>query len=303
MAIPYVRGIEFEYGEVQQVSPLIRRVIANNPGPFTYVGTGVYIVGHGEVAVIDPGPMDETHFAALKKALEGETVTHVLVTHGHSDHSPLAAPLAEWAGCKTYAKNCGVPTAKGELGSADDLGFMPDVMVGDGDSFSGPGWTLDVIETPGHTCNHLCFALREENACLSGDHIMGWSTTVVAPPDGDMADYMDSLEKIRVKGFETLWPTHGDPVRGKDFVNTFITEYAKHRRAREAAILEHLRNGETSIPAMVEIMYADVEKRLHPAAAMSVLGHMIALIKTGVVVSPDAAPTVRSRFELVRTAA
>jgi glyoxylase-like metal-dependent hydrolase (beta-lactamase superfamily II) len=303
MAIPYVRGIEFEYGEVQQVSPLIRRVIANNPGPFTYVGTGVYIVGHGEVAVIDPGPMDETHFAALKKALEGETVTHVLVTHGHSDHSPLAAPMAEWAGCKTYAKNCGVPTAKGELGSADDLGFMPDVMVGDGDTFSGPGWTIDVIETPGHTCNHLCFALREENACLSGDHIMGWSTTVVAPPDGDMADYMDSLEKIRVRGFDTLWPTHGDPVRGKDFVNEFITEYARHRRAREAAILEHLRNGQTSIPAMVEIMYADVEKRLHPAAAMSVLGHMIALMKTGVVVSPDAEPTVRSRFELVRTAA
>lgn len=303
MAIPYVRGIEFEYGEVQQVSPLIRRVIANNPSPFTYVGTGVYIVGHGEVAVIDPGPMDETHFEALKAALKGETVTHVLVTHGHSDHSPLAMPLAEWAGCKTYAKNCGIPTAKGELGSADDLGFMPDVKIGDGDSFSGPGWTLDVIETPGHTCNHLCFGLREENACLSGDHIMGWSTTVVAPPDGDMADYMDSLEKIRTKGFETLWPTHGDPVRGKDFVNEFITEYASHRRAREAAILAHLRNGETSIPAMVEIMYADVEKRLHPAAAMSVLGHMMALIKAGTVRTPDAAPTVRSRFELVSTTA
>jgi len=303
MAIPYVRGIEFKYGEVQQVSPLIRRVIANNPSPFTYVGTGVYIVGHDEVAVIDPGPMDETHFEALKAALKGETVTHVLVTHGHSDHSPLAMPLAEWAGCKTYAKNCGIPTAKGELGSADDLGFMPDVKIGDGDSFSGPGWTLDVIETPGHTCNHLCFALREENACLSGDHIMGWSTTVVAPPDGDMADYMDSLEKIRTKGFETLWPTHGDPVRGKDFVNEFITEYASHRRAREAAILAHLRNGETSIPAMVEIMYADVEKRLHPAAAMSVLGHMMALIKTGTVRTPDAVPTVRSRFELVSTTA
>ncbi|WP_340693888.1 MBL fold metallo-hydrolase [Hyphomonas sp.] len=301
MAIPYVRGIEFEYGEVQQVSPLIRRVIANNPGPFTYVGTGVYIVGHGEVAVIDPGPMDETHFEALKAALKGETVTHVLVTHGHSDHSPLAMPLAEWAGCKTYAKNCGIPTAKGELGSADDLGFMPDMKIGDGDSFSGPGWTLDVIETPGHTCNHLCFALREENACLSGDHIMGWSTTVVAPPDGDMADYMESLEKIRPRGFETLWPTHGDPVRGKEFVNEFITEYARHRRAREAAILEHLRNGETSIPAMVAIMYADVEKRLHPAAAMSVLGHMVALIKGGVVRTDDAAPTVRSKFELIRT--
>ena len=200
MAIPYIREIEFEYGVVEQVSPLIRRVIANNPGPFTYVGTGVYIIGHGEVAVIDPGPENADHFEALKKALEGETVTHVLVTHGHSDHSPLATPLAEWAGCKTYAKNCGVPTAKGELGSADDLGFMPDVKVGDGDVISGPGWTLDVIETPGHTCNHLCFGLREENACLSGDHIMGWSTTVVAPPDGDMGDYMRSLDKIQADG-------------------------------------------------------------------------------------------------------
>ncbi len=303
MAIPYIREIEFEYGVVEQVSPLIRRVIANNPGPFTYVGTGVYIIGHGEVAVIDPGPENADHFEALKKALEGETVTHVLVTHGHSDHSPLATPLAEWAGCKTYAKNCGVPTAKGELGSADDLGFMPDVKVGDGDVISGPGWTLDVIETPGHTCNHLCFGLREENACLSGDHIMGWSTTVVAPPDGDMGDYMRSLDKIQAMEFDTLWPTHGSPIRGKEFVDRFITEYANHRRAREAAILDQMRSGQTSIPEMVKVMYADVDKRLHPAAAMSVLGHMIELIKTGVAVSPDDKPTVRSHFELVKSAA
>ncbi|HBQ47955.1 MAG: MBL fold metallo-hydrolase [Hyphomonas sp.] len=303
MAIPYIREIEFEYGVVEQVSPLIRRVIANNPGPFTYVGTGVYIIGHGEVAVIDPGPENADHFEALKKALEGETVTHVLVTHGHSDHSPLATPLAEWAGCKTYAKNCGVPTAKGELGSADDLGFMPDVKVGDSDVISGPGWTLDVIETPGHTCNHLCFGLREENACLSGDHIMGWSTTVVAPPDGDMGDYMRSLDKIQAMEFDTLWPTHGSPVRGKEFVDRFITEYANHRRAREAAILDQMRSGQTSIPEMVKVMYADVDKRLHPAAAMSVLGHMIELIKTGVAVSPDDKPTVRSHFELVKSAA
>lgn len=301
MAIPYVRGLEFEYGVCEQVSPLIRRVVANNPGPFTFMGTGVYIIGHGQVAVLDPGPVDEAHFEALKAALEGETVTHVLVSHGHSDHSPLATPLAEWAGCKTYAKNCGVPTAKGELGSADDLGFMPDVRVGDGDVIEGAGWTLDVIETPGHTCNHLCFGLREENACFSGDHIMGWSTTVVAPPDGDMGDYMASLEKVRAMQFETLWPTHGAPVREKAFVNTFITEYANHRRAREAAIMEHLKQGETSIPAMVEVMYADVEKRLHPAAAMSVLGHMLQFVKEGQVKTPDETPTVRSRFELVRT--
>ena len=303
MAIPYIREIEFEYGVVQQVSPLIRRVIANNPGPFTYVGTGVYIVGHGEVAVIDPGPEDSIHFEALKAALDGETVTHVLVSHGHSDHSPLARPLAEWAGCKTYAKNCGVPTAKGELGSADDLGFIPDVKVGDGDVISGPGWTLDVIETPGHTCNHLCFGLREENACFSGDHIMGWSTTVVAPPDGDMADYMNSLDKIQEMKFDILWPTHGNPVRGAAFVDEFITEYANHRRAREAAVIAQLQSGETSIPEMVKVMYADVDSRLHPAAAMSVLGHMIKLIREGVAISPDEKPTVRSHFELIRTAA
>jgi glyoxylase-like metal-dependent hydrolase (beta-lactamase superfamily II) len=299
MAIPFVRGIEFEYGRVDQVSPLVRRVIANNPGPFTYVGTGVYIIGTGEVAVIDPGPMQQDHFDALKAALKGERVTHVLVTHGHSDHSPLAQPLAEWAGCKTYAKDCGVHTAKDELGSPDDLGFTPDVRVGDGDVLSGPGWTLDVIETPGHTINHLCFGLREENACFSGDHIMGWSTTVVAPPDGNMGAYMRSLEKVRRMGFETLWPTHGDPVRGKAFVETFITEYANHRKAREAAIVAELRGGENSIPAMVARMYVDVDKRLHPAAAMSVLGHMLDLIERGVVATPDSAPTVRSQFELV----
>ncbi|WP_213271063.1 MBL fold metallo-hydrolase [Hyphomonas sp.] len=298
MPIPFVREIEFEYGRVDRVSPLIRRVIANNPGPFTYTGTGVFIVGQGEVAVIDPGPDLAEHFEALKAALAGEKITHILVTHGHSDHSPLAGPLAEWAGCRTYARDAGIHTAKDELGSADDLRFMPDVKLKDGDTVSGPGWTLEAIFTPGHTANHTCFALREENACFTGDHIMGWSTTVVSPPDGDMGDYMDSLEKIRVRGFETLWPTHGEAVRGKEFVNTFITEYAAHRRAREAAIIEQLARGRTNIPEMVSEMYADVDKRLHPAAAMSVLGHMIDLVRRGVARTPDSAPTTRSVFEL-----
>lgn len=294
MGIPFVKEIDFEYGKVEQVSPLIRRVIANNPGPFTYVGTGVYIIGHGKVAVIDPGPDQSEHFDALKAILKDETITHVLVTHGHSDHSPLAQPLADWAGCKTYAKNCGVPTAKGELGSADDLGFQPDVKIGDGDVISGPGWTLDVIETPGHTSNHLCFGLREENACLSGDHIMGWSTTIVAPPDGNMADYMRSLDKIEERNFDILWPTHGSPVR--EDVNGFIGAYRQHRLDREAAVIKHLNAGETNIPKMVETMYADVDKRLHPAAAMSVLGHMLKLVEEGRVETADQKPTVRSEF-------
>lgn len=294
MGIPYNKDIEFEYGKVEQVSPLIRRVIANNPGPFTFVGTGVYIIGHGKVAVIDPGPDQSEHLDALKEVLKNETVTHVLVTHGHSDHSPLAKPLANWAGCLTYAKNAGVPTAKGELGSADDLGFQPDVQIGDGDVISGPGWTLDVIETPGHTCNHLCFGLREENACLTGDHIMGWSTTIVAPPDGDMGDYMRSLDKIEERGFDILWPTHGSPIR--EDVQGFVQAYRTHRLQREAAIIKHLEAGETNIPKMVETMYADVDKRLHPAAALSVLGHMLKLVDEGRVQTDDASPTVRSAF-------
>jgi glyoxylase-like metal-dependent hydrolase (beta-lactamase superfamily II) len=303
MAIPFVRGLEFSYGVVQQVSPLIRRVVANNPGPFTYLGTGVYIIGRGDVAVIDPGPDDAVHFEALKDALDGERVTHVLVTHGHSDHSPLAKPLANWAGCRTFAREAGIHTAKDELGSPDDLRFTPDVKLADGETVSGPGWTLETIYTPGHTANHLCFALAEENACFTGDHIMGWSTTVVAPPDGDMGDYMLSLEKIRKRQFETLWPTHGDAVRGRDFVNTFITEYANHRRAREAAILGQMREGMTSIPDIVAVLYADVDKRLHPAAAMSVLGHMLDLIRRGIVRADAAQPTVRDSFELVKATA
>ncbi len=303
MAIPFIRDIEFEYGKSEQVSPLIRRVIANNPGPFTFIGTGTYIIGRGEVAVLDPGPHDEAHFEALKAALVGETVKYVLVSHGHSDHSPLARPLAAWAGCKVYAKDCGKRTAKGELGSEDDVGFYPDVMIKDGDSFSGPGWTLETIETPGHTCSHLCFDLKQENACLSGDHIMGWSTTIVAPPDGNMADYFDSLDKIEACGFETLWPTHGSPITGKAFVKDFIQAYRLHRQAREDGIVAHLKAGETSIPNMVKDMYIGLEERLFPAACMSLLGHMLKLIDEGRVTCDVAQPVVQSAYRLVEVEA
>lgn len=299
MAIPFIRDLEFEYGEVAQVSPLIRRVIANNPGPFTFVGTGVYIVGRGEVAVIDPGPNDPVHFEALKAALEGETVKCVLVTHGHSDHSPLARPLAEWAGCEVYAKDCGKPTAKGELGSEDDRDFYPDNLLKDGDSFSGSGWTLDVVETPGHTCSHICFDLKEENACFTGDHIMGWSTTIVAPPDGNMSEYFHSLDKIEQRAFDTLWPTHGAPLQGADFVKEFIQAYRQHRQDREDGILTQMKTGVSSIPAIVEALYIGLEPRLIPAACMSVLGHMVKLVDEGRVSYQGDTPHVQSEFRLM----
>jgi glyoxylase-like metal-dependent hydrolase (beta-lactamase superfamily II) len=283
VGIPFVREVKFVYGEADQVSPLIRRVVAENPGPFTYLGTGVYIIGRGEVAVIDPGPPLDQHFEALKRALQGERVTHVFTTHTHLDHSPLAHPLAQWAGCKVY----GTPDPSGShdtvsLEEDGEEGFMPDVVVKDGDVFTGPGWTLEAITTPGHMSNHVCYALKEENALFSGDHIMGWSTTVISPPDGNMGDYYRSLDKVKARGFATLWPTHGPPVQD---ANTFIDAYVAHRRAREAAILARLAAGDTLIFDMVKVIYKDVDARLHPAAARSVLAHMIYLVEAGQVVA------------------
>lgn len=295
--IPLVRDIAFEYGKTDQVSPLIRRVIANNPGSFTYTGTGVYIIGRGEVAVLDPGPMDETHFTALKAELEGETITHVLVTHSHMDHSPLAHPLAKWAGCKVYAKGPAIPShSEVRMEAGDDLSFNPDETIGDGWAASGPGWTLEAIETPGHTSNHLCYALAEENAVFSGDHVMGWSTTVISPPDGNMADYLASLAKIRDRGFKTIWPTHGPPVI--EDATGFIQAYIDHRKAREAAILTRLEAGDTGIPQMVRTIYAEIDRKLHPAACHSVLGHMIHLVGEGRVETTDAIPGVQSQYAL-----
>jgi glyoxylase-like metal-dependent hydrolase (beta-lactamase superfamily II) len=285
--IPFVRDMTFEYGAPQQVSPLIRRVVANNPGPFTFRGTGVYIVGRGEVAAIDPGPDDPAHLAALQHALEGERVSHIFVTHRHLDHSPAARPLAAATGAKIYASGIAPKFSDDDFvaEAGDDLGFKPDIVVRDGDVFTGPGWTLEAVFTPGHTSDHMCLALREENALFSGDHIMGWSTTVVSPPDGDMDAYLASLDKIQARNFTTLWPTHGPPVTE---VRAFINAYRAHRMDREAQIIERLRAGQTRIKDMVPVMYADVDPRLYPAAAHSVLAHMIRLVQTGRVRSDSA---------------
>jgi len=297
--IPYVREIQFEYGRCDQVSPLIRRVIARNPGPFTYTGTGVYIVGSGEVAVIDPGPEIAEHLDALLAALKGERVTHILVTHHHLDHSPLARPLADLTGATIYGRPA--PSDPGEASKGADASggpegagleegadgrFRPDVELVDGQVLSGPGWTLDAMTTPGHTSNHVCFGLKEENALFCGDHIMGWSTTVITPPDGDMGDYFASLDKVKARGFDTLWPTHGAPIRE---VTPFVDAYIAHRRAREAQILDALAAGHGHIKAMVPVLYAAVDPRLHPAAAMSVLAHIQQLVREGRVVCDGAA--------------
>lgn len=279
--IPFVRDMTFDYGTPQQVSPMIRRVVAHNPGPFTFLGTGVYIIGHGDVAVIDPGPDQPGHLDVLLKAVAGERVTHIFVTHGHMDHSPAAHPLAEATGAVIYgAEGEPIPTeSEVRMEAGDDLTFRPDVGIADGQVIAGAGWTMQAIFTPGHTSHHVAYALREENALFSGDHIMGWSTTVISPPDGDMADYFRSLEKVRDADYATIWPTHGPPISTD--VRGFVQAYIDHRRGREAQILEALRAGPSSIRALVPKLYADVDPRLHPAACHSVLAHVIQLTNEG----------------------
>lgn len=296
--IPYVREIEFEYGRPDQVSPLIRRVIARNPGPFTFTGTGTYIVGRGEVAVIDPGPDLPEHLEAVLAAVAGERVSHIVVTHHHIDHSPLAGPLQAATGAPIHG--CALGRIEEDEGgvaveAGHDHAFAPDVTLCAGGTIGGAGWTLEAIPTPGHTSNHLCYALAEENAAFTGDHVMGWSTTVIAPPDGDMGDYMQSLDRIARRGFATLWPTHGPPVREP---GPFIAAYAAHRRAREAQIEAALAGGPRRIAEMVPALYADVDSRLHPAAARSVLAHMIDLVRRGRVTSADGAARADSLYRL-----
>jgi glyoxylase-like metal-dependent hydrolase (beta-lactamase superfamily II) len=288
-AIPFVRDFEFEYGRCDTLSALVRRVIAPNPGPFTFTGTGVYIVGRGEVAVLDPGPLDPVHEAALDAALDGERVKYVLVTHHHMDHSPLAHTLARKHGAKVFAMSPAGDLPEGgevRMEAGDDAGFRPDVEIADGDVFEGPGWTLTALHTPGHTSNHVCYALKEEHTLFSGDHVMGWSTSVVSPPDGSMGDYIAQLERVHKLGFDVIRPTHGTEITD---TGPFLSAYIEHRRVRERQIIAQLEAGQTQIKDMVAAMYADVDKRLHPAAAHSVLSHMIHLVEQGRAVCKGAA--------------
>ena len=269
-------------GEVEPLEPLVRRVLAPNGSPFTYTGTQTYLVGGPDgVAVIDPGPAEADHLAALERAIGGASVVAILCTHTHRDHSPAAAPLAERTGapvvgCAPLALDTGGPRADAPFDST----YAPDTVLADGDHVSGPGWTLTAVATPGHTSNHLCFALEGTGALFTGDHVMGWSTTVVAPPDGDMADYMASLDKLRARGDRVYYPAHGPAVGNP---RQLVRGMIGHRRQRERQIVKLLGESPQDIAAMVPRMYKGVNEYLWPAAGLSVLAHLIDLERRGVV--------------------
>jgi glyoxylase-like metal-dependent hydrolase (beta-lactamase superfamily II) len=271
--------------EVEQVHPGVRRLLAPNPSPFTYTGTQTYIVGAGEVAVIDPGPDLPEHVEAILAATRGEEIAAILCTHTHRDHSPASRPLAAAAGapvvgCAALALEDDGPRAD----AAFDFDYRPDRVLADGEALGAADWTLRAVATPGHTSNHLCYALEGTGALFTGDHVMGWSTTVVSPPDGDMTAYMKSLDLLLGRDDKVYHPAHGAPVAEP---HAHVRALIVHRRMREKQILAHLEAGEGRIAAMVETMYRDIDPRLHPAAGRSVLAHLVDMESRGLVEARD----------------
>ena len=278
--IPYDRQAHAA-GELVQLTPSVRRLIAPNGGPFTFTGTCTYIIGQGRVAVIDPGPDDATHIQMLADTLRGEQIEHILVTHTHHDHSPGARLLKALTGAPIIGCKPHVPTERaiaGQLDARHDQEHKPDQIMEDGDALAGHGYHLTALFTPGHASNHLCFAYEEEKLLFSGDHVMAWSTTVVGPPDGNMSDYMSSLDKLRARDDVLYWPGHGGAVREP---HRFTRALAGHRRYREQAILAAITQGIDTIPAIVAKIYDGLDPRLHKAAGLSVLAHLEDLIRRG----------------------
>jgi hydroxyacylglutathione hydrolase len=298
--IPFNKKLDLAPDTVNEVAPGVRRVMADNRGPFTFKGTMSYIIGTGKVAIVDPGPADPAHTAALLDAVRNETVTHIFVTHTHRDHSPGVPALKAATGATVYAEGphrAARPLHIGEhnpLDSSGDRDFRPDVMLKDGEVVTGDGWTIEAVTTPGHTANHMAFALREQNLLFSGDHVMGWATTIVAPPDGAMSDYMDSLDKLTRRG-ETLYlPGHGPAIPEAP---RFVSYYILHRKAREASILHRLGKGASDIPTIVRAIYIGLDPRLTGAAGLSVLAHMEDLVARGLV-ETDGAPAIDGVYRL-----
>jgi glyoxylase-like metal-dependent hydrolase (beta-lactamase superfamily II) len=273
-------------GEAEQIEPLVRRVLAPNPSPFTYTGTQTYIVGLGDgCAVIDPGPDEPEHLAALEAAIGEEHVCAIMCTHTHRDHSPASRPLARRTGapivgCAPLALDVAGDTAGPRADEGFDPDYAPDRVLADGEAMTGPGWTLTAVATPGHVSNHLCFALEESGALFSGDHVMGWSTSVVVPPDGDMGDYMASLHLLHERDDRVLYPAHGPAVtKPRQLVRSMIG----HRRQRENQILRLLGEERQKVGALVPQMYKGLDPKLIKAAALSVTAHLIDLERRGLV--------------------
>lgn len=298
--IPFNKTLDLAPETVDEVAPGVRRVMCDNPGPFTFKGTVSYIIGRGKVAIVDPGPDDPVHIGALLDAVRNETVTHIFVTHTHRDHSPAVPAIKHATGATVYAEGvhrAARPLHIGELNPLDSSGdrdFVPDVYLRDGEVVEGDGWAVEAVTTPGHTANHMAFALKGENSLFVGDHVMAWATSIVAPPDGAMSDYMASLRKLAARPEQLYFPGHGPSVpEATRFVNYLIL----HRKAREDSILYRLGKGETDIPTIVRAIYIGLDPRLTGAAGLSVLAHMEELVARGVV-ETDGLPAIDGIFRL-----
>ncbi|WJR80251.1 MBL fold metallo-hydrolase [Bradyrhizobium sp. NP1] len=299
--IPFNKNFPLKPGAVEEVRPGVRRILCDNPSPFTFTGSLTYIVGQGKVAIIDPGPADEAHAKAVLDAVKGETVTHIVVTHTHVDHSPGTARLKAATGAPVYAEGphrASRPRFESEKHSPEsgaDRDFRPDIVVAHGDVIEGDGWRLEAVATPGHTANHMAFAWPERKFNFVGDHVMGWSTSIVAPPDGSMVDYMASLDRLAGRAEDLYFSGHGPEIpEGPRFVQFLI----RHRRAREASILHRLAKGEADIPTMVRAIYIGIDPRLMNAAGYSVLAHLEDLVARGVVAT-SGDPVIGGTYRLV----
>ncbi|GAA2861602.1 glyoxylase-like metal-dependent hydrolase (beta-lactamase superfamily II) [Aminobacter niigataensis] len=290
------------YGEPVPIAEGVVRITANNPGAFTFHGTNTYIIGHDTLAVLDPGPADDAHLEALIHAIAGRPVSHIFVSHTHRDHSPLAARLKALTGAITVAEGphrSARPLRIGEVAPLDassDTDFVPDLVTADGQLVDGDGWRMRTVLTPGHAANHAAFALEGTGILFSADHVMAWSTSIVAPPDGAMSDYMASLDKLIARDDRTYLPGHGGPVVSPQ---QFVRGLKTHRMMRERAILERLDKGDSSIPDIVRAIYRDTDPRLYGAAGLSVLAHLEDLVGRGKAISNEA-PAIDSIYSPAR---
>ncbi|CDX34939.1 conserved hypothetical protein [Mesorhizobium sp. ORS 3359] len=286
MALQFDTSFDPAYGRAVTVAPDVLRITAGNSSPFTFHGTNSYLVGRDTLAVIDPGPEDDAHLETLLTAIAGRPVSHIFVSHTHRDHSPLAARLKERTGAPTLAEGQHRPARPlriGEVNPLDasaDLAFVPDIALADNALTEGDGWAIRTVLTPGHTANHAVFALEGTGTLFSADHVMAWSTSIVAPPDGAMADYMDSLDRLLAREDRLLLPGHGGPVTAPQ---RFMRGLKTHRKMRERAILERIRAGDRTIREMVAAIYRDTDPRLHGAAGLSVLAHLEDLVARGLI--------------------